>query len=91
MTRDPTRGLGVYMRDLASRLKDEPVQLGELAKGLYWPGSSTATKMAYADMTMVRLIERGIAEETDATGGFYKRGPRWQESARYYGWSRAVP
>ena len=75
---NPIRGLGSYMRAVGQRLhptrpmtiKDAHAIISYIDEG-------------YAAATLIRLRERGIAEESE---GGYIQGQHWLEAASYYGW-----
>lgn len=71
--------LGVYMRSVGKALTDQPMN----AAAAYEAMRPSLTDVPYAQATMMRLAERGIAKEVE--GGFV-RGEHWTAAARYYGW-----
>ena len=75
-----TRGLGSYMRTVGAHLS-ESVPMTSKEAHLVIPYIDEG----YASATLIRLRERGIADEIE--GGFI-RGPHWQDAASYYGWKR---
>lgn len=79
MSRDPTRSLGAYMRAVGEALTDAPMTVAAAHDVISYIDEG------YAAATLIRLRERGIADEIE--GGFV-RGPRWQDLASYYGWKR---
>ena len=79
MSRDPARYLGTYMRTVGRQLTATPMTAKD-AHDLI-----SIIDEGYAAATLIRLRERKVAKEVE--GGFV-RGPRWLDTASYYGWPR---
>jgi len=76
-------GLGRIMRQVASRLTDEPVTDRAIHEEVF--GIRTYDD-GYAYGTLLRLTRRGIAHQNP--DGSFVRGPNWLEAAKAYGWTQ---
>jgi hypothetical protein len=76
----PAHSLGSYQRDIAKHLTDLPMSTRDAAQYI------SGRDHGYAAMTLIRLEERGIAQECPEGSYLYVRGPLWAEAAEYHGW-----
>jgi hypothetical protein len=75
-------GIGVYMRDAAMLLTNDPVDYRTMYDLL--EGRRGNMDRGYVSAALIRLAERGIAKETESHE--FVRGPMWIEAAKYYKW-----
>lgn len=80
----PIGGLGVYMRDIARVLTDQPIGYRQAYEAMSY--HSNSCDRGYASAVLIRLTERDIA--TEVAPDSYVRGPNWNIAASHYGWEK---